>query len=63
MELSDYKNGVARQNQYDDWDDMVKTLSSFGKYPFREHDIAAERYAKHVAKRTLEKYKKDGTKK
>lgn len=46
-QLIDFKNGIARQLQYEDWDDFVRTQQQFGKYPFREHDRAAEMYAKY----------------
>lgn len=55
--LDDFKNGIARQLQYEDWNDMVDTQKWFGKYPFREHDRAAEMYANYRATQERKKQK------
>lgn len=47
--LDDFKNGIARQLQYEDWNEMVDIQKGFGKYPSREHDRAAEMYANYRA--------------
>lgn len=53
-QLIDFKNGIARQLQYEDWDEFVRTQQQYGKYPFREHDRAAAMYATYCVNETLQ---------